>query len=207
MVTPPHGDYASVPLNAEGRKIADGWNVSMDGRCEAFGAPALMRMPTRLRISWENETTLRIDTDAGEQTRRLFFDTARMPEGPPTLQGHSTAVWQRPGGGGRGGGRGGGGARGAGPDAGTAGGYIGSLRVTTTHLRPGWLRRNGVPYSDGTTLTEYIDRFPGPDGSEWLVVTAVVNDERYLTREFVTSSHFRREPDGAGWRPQPCRMT
>jgi hypothetical protein len=201
MVTPPHGDYASVPLSAEGRRVADTWDASQDGRCEAFGAAGVMRMPTRLRISWENETTLQIDTDAGQQTRRLFFDTARTPEGPPTLQGHSIAVWQRPGGGGRGGARG----AGPGPAAGPTG-YAGSLTVTTTHLREGWLRRNGVPYSDATTLTEHFDRFPGPDGSEWLVVTAVVDDARYLTRAYVTSSHFRREPDGTGWRPQPCRM-
>ena len=43
MVTPPHGDYASVPLNDEGRRVADLWEPSQDGGCEAYGAAALMR--------------------------------------------------------------------------------------------------------------------------------------------------------------------
>src|SRR5262245_48997038 len=58
MVTPPKGDYASVPLNDEGRKVADTWDVSKDGRCEAFGAAALLRMPTRLHVTWESDTVL-----------------------------------------------------------------------------------------------------------------------------------------------------
>jgi hypothetical protein len=200
MVTPPHGDYASVPLSADGRQVADGWDASTDGLCEAYGAAGLMRMPTRLHITWEGDATLKIDTDAGQQTRRLFFDASRTPEGEPSLQGHSLAEWLRPGGGGRGG------ARGAGPGSGPTA-QAGSLRVVTTHLREGWLRRNGVPYSDATVLTEYFDRFAAPDGAEWLVVTTIVNDPRYLTREFVTSSHFRREPDGSAWRPTTCRMS
>jgi hypothetical protein len=194
MVTPPHGDYASVPLSQEGRRVADAWEPTLDGRCEAFGAAGVMRMPTRLHITWEGEAVLRIDTDAGQQTRRVRFDPAAAPSGPPDWQGHSIAEWLRPGGRGRG----------AGPAAGATT-SVGSLRVVTTNLREGWLRPNGVPYSEATVLTEYFDRFPGPDGSEWLVVTTVVNDPRYLTREFVTSSHFRREPDGSGWRPSPCR--
>jgi hypothetical protein len=196
MVAPPHGDYASIPLSQEGRRVADAWDPARDGRCEAFGAAGVMRMPTRLHITWEGEAVLRIDTDAGQQTRRVRFDPAATPSGPPDWQGHSVAEWLRPGGRGRG----------AGPAAAAgATSYVGSLRVVTTNLREGWLRRNGVPYSDATVLTEYFDRFPGPDGSEWLVVTTIVNDPKYLTREFVTSSHFRREPDGSGWRPSPCR--
>src|SRR4026207_2481687 len=72
MVTPPKGDVASVPLNAEGTKVADSWDPATDGSCLAYGAAALMRMPTRLHITWENETTLRLETDAGQQTRRLM---------------------------------------------------------------------------------------------------------------------------------------
>jgi hypothetical protein len=81
----------------------------------------------------------------------------------------------------------------------------GNLKVVTTNLSGGWLRRNGVPYSEQTTLTEYFDRFAGPGGAEWLVVTSVVSDPKYLTQEFVTSSHFRREPNGAKWDPKPCK--
>jgi hypothetical protein len=190
MVTPPKGDYASVPLNAEARKVADGWDPSQDGLCDAYGAAGLMRIPTRLNITWENPTTLRIDTDAGQQTRRLLFAATQRPEGPPTLQGHSVAEWER-----AGGGRGG---RGGGAQG-------GSLKVVTTHMRGGWLRKNGVPYSDAAVLTEHFDRFAAPTGEEWLVVTSIVSDARYLTADFITSTHFRKEPDNSKFAPAPCR--
>ena len=79
MLTPPKGDYASVPLTVEGRKVADTWDpdkATSDG-CKAYGAPAVMRMPGRLNIAWENDTTLKIETDAGRQTRRLRFESDR----------------------------------------------------------------------------------------------------------------------------------
>jgi hypothetical protein len=77
--------------------------------------------------------------------------------------------------------------------------------VRTTQLAPGWLRRNGVPYSDQTTVTEYFDRFAAPDAAEWLVVTSIVEDPVYLNGPFITSSHFRREPDASNWNPSSCR--
>lgn len=199
MVTPPKGDYPGLPLNPEARKVADAWDPSQDGRCEAYGAAGLMRMPTRLNIAWETPATLKIDADAGQQTRRLHFDPVRPPRGRPTLQGHSIAEWERPaaGRGGRGGARG----EGAGAPQG------GSLKVVTTHMRGGWLRRNGVPYSEAAVLTEYFDRFAAPNGDEWLVVTSIVSDPRYLTADFVTSSHFRKEPDASKFSPTPCRAS
>ena len=189
MVTPPKGDVASVPLNGEGRKVADSWDPATDGSCLAYGAAALMRMPTRLHITWENETTLRIDTDAGTQTRRLLF-TAPAPPAVKSLQGLSRAEWERVAGRGA--------ARGGAPGG-------GNLKVVTTNLTGGWLRKNGVPYSDQATVIEYFDRFPAPGNSEWLVVTTAVTDPKYLTQEFVTSTHFRREPDGSKWDPTGCR--
>ena len=77
--------------------------------------------------------------------------------------------------------------------------------MVTTNLRPGWLRRNGVPYSAATTLTEHFDRFAVPGGDEWIVITSIVTDPTYLTGELVTSTHFKRERDGAKWSPSPCR--
>lgn len=204
MVTPPKGDYASVPLNDAARKVADSWDVSKDGLCDAYGAAGLMRIPTRLNITWENPTTLRIDTDAGQQTRRLMFDATQKPAGPPTLQGQSIAEWERPGAGGRGGGGGGG----RGGDAGRGGAAPpqgGSLKVVTTNMRGGWLRKNGVPYSESAVLTEHFDRFTAPNGDEWLVVTSIVSDPKYLTADFITSTHFKKEPDGSKFSPTPCR--
>jgi len=190
MVTPLTGDTASVPLNAEGLKVAKSWDPARDGSCLAYGAAALLRMPTRLHITWENENTLRIDTDAGTQTRRLVFNTPASPPVTKSLQGLSRAEWERTA------------IRGAARGAPPAGG---SLKVVTVGLSGGWLRRNGVPYSDQAMMTEYFDRFAAPGNTEWLVVTTAVTDPKYLTQEFVTSTHFRREPDGSKWDPTACR--
>ena len=194
MVTPPKGDYASVAavMSAEARRVAGEWTPAEDGSCKAYGAAGLMRLPLRVRISWEGEDVLKLETDAGQQVRRLRFD-ASAAAGVPSLQGHSLAQWERtlraPGGGG-------GGA--AAPEG-------GSLRVRTSNLSPGWLRRNGVPYGDKATVTEYFDRFKTPAGAEWFVVTTVVEDPVYLTGRFITSSNFRREPDNSKWFPKACK--
>jgi hypothetical protein len=177
LLTPPQGDYASVPINDESRKIADQWDPSLDGACEAYAAPAIMRMPTRLLISWEGDNVLKIETDAGLQTRRFLFDKRALPSGPRTWQGRSVADWE--------------------PD--------GSLKVNTTNLRAGWLRKNGVPYSENASVTEFYDTFESPDGTQWFVVNTVVDDPKYLTQSFITSTQFRKEPNGAKWRPEPCK--
>ena len=188
MVTPPKGDYASVPLNDEGRRVADTWTPALDGRCEAYGAGALMRMPTRLHITWQDAGTLKIESDAGTQTRLLHFGEAKPPA-DRSLQGYSSAAWEVAGGG-----------RGRGP-------RFGSLKVVTTSLRSGWLRRNGVPYSENAVVTEYFDRFRSTNNDEWFFVTTAVNDPKYLQQEFVTSSHFKKEADGSKWAPSTCRSS
>jgi hypothetical protein len=195
MLIPPRGDYAGVPLTLEGRRVANMWEPSMlatDG-CKPFGAPAVMRVPGRLQISWDNDTTIKIVTDAGLQTRLLHFDAPPPPTAERTWQGYSQAEWeqliQR-------GGQGGG----LMPPAPRPGG---ALKVTTTKLRAGYLRKNGVPYSDDVVLTEYFDRL-SEDDTEWLIVKTIVNDPKYLSQDFVTSTHFRLEPDAAKWMPQPC---
>src|SRR6266852_2533716 len=71
MVTPPKGDFASVPLNAAARAVADAWAPAKDtaagNACKSYGAAAIMRVPGRLHISWQDDTTLKIETDAGNQ--------------------------------------------------------------------------------------------------------------------------------------------
>ena len=206
MMTPAKGDYASVPLNAEGTRIADAWDPAKDEAagelCRSYGAPAIMRVPGRLHITWQDDNTLRIDTDAGTQTR-LFRFTASDPKSgsdpgnpksgsdsanEPTWQGQSIALWE-PGGGGR---------RGAAPI------LAGSLKVVTTGLRPGYLRKNGVPYSANTILTEYYNAAHEDNGDSWLIVTTVVQDPQYLNGRFFTSSHFKKLPGASGWKPTPC---
>jgi len=194
MLVPRKGDYSSVPLNAEGKKVADTWDPSKlatDG-CKAYGAAAIMRVPGRLKIAWENENTLRIDADAGQQTRLLEFEKTQKPPATRTWQGHSAAEWERivqPGG--------------LGVSLQQAPPRIGSLKAITTNLRAGYLRKNGVPYSEDTTVTEYFDRFAA-EGSEWLTVLTMVDDPRYLGQQFLTSTHFKKEPDASKWMPTPC---
>ena len=195
MVTPPKGDYASVPLNEEGRRVADQWTEAQDGACEAYGAPALLRMPTRLRIRWDGNERLVLETDAGRQTRNLDF-RAPAAGGERSLQGQSTARWVTPPRN-----AGGPGLAGAGGGPAQQGGY---LEVKTTNLSGGWLRRNGVPYSEDAVLTEYFARFAAPNGDEWLMVTTIVDDPRYLTQRFIVSNHFRRERNGGQWNPKAC---
>jgi hypothetical protein len=194
MQTPPKGDYSGVPLNIEGRKMADRWDRAEAARepCRAYGAPAIMRAPTRLRIEWRGDDALEIRTDWGSQTRTLSFRPAPRAGSKPSLQGRSLAAWE---------GTQGELARGREP------GGARNLIVTTTGLQAGYLRRNGVPYSAGAQLTEYFDVIPRqPNGDEWLVVTSIVNDASFLTEPFVTSSHFKREADGARWHPTPCTV-
>lgn len=205
MVMPAKGDYASVPINAAAKKVGDAWDPAADVAagepCKAYGAAGLMRIPTRLHITWEDDHTLKVETDAGMQTRLLHFGDWEAPGGAPTLQGESRAEWTLP--------RRPGGSFGPGVNDAEGGGRDvrtdrGSLDVVTTHLKPGYLRRNGVPYSADATLREYWDVLPQRDGTEWLVITTEIDDSTYLSRPWITSPNFRREPDGSKWDPTPC---
>jgi hypothetical protein len=191
MRTPPKGDYASLPLTPAAIKEADSWDPARDAaageQCRPYGAAAIMRAPGRIRVSWSDDTTLKVDTEAGTQTRTFVFGST--PAAEPSWQGVSAATWQVAGGGGR---------RGGGPPRG------GSLRVVTTNLRPGYLRRNGVPYSANARVTEYFNRVNETNGDSWLIVTTMVEDPQYLNARFVTSSHFKKVPDDSAWKPTPC---
>ncbi len=192
MVTPPKGDYPDIPLNPAGRKIGDAWDPAKDEaageQCKAYGAANIMRMPGRLHITWDNDTTLKIEFDAGTQTRLLRFGPAPTPSAAaqPTWQGQSAATWEGrlfP--------------RGGGPRS-------GSVKVVTTRMRPGYLQRNGAPYSANATMTEYFDVVKEPNGDQWLVVESIVEDPEYLTVPLVRSTHFRKQADADGWNPRPC---
>jgi len=196
MVTPAKGDYTSVPLSQEGRKLADTWDPEKDiasgNQCKAYGAAGLMRIPGRLHITWADDNTLKVEFDAGQQTR-LFHFNSKMPAGEAaSLEGYSDASWEglRPPGRGRA-------AAAPAPQGGT-------LKVVTTDLKPGYLRKNGVPYGANTELTEYFDRTNEPNGDSWLIVTTIVHDPANLYQDFVTSTHFKMEKDGSKWDPQPC---
>ena len=198
--TPPKGDYESVPINPAGKKIADAWDPAKDEaageQCRPYGAAGLMRLPTRLHITWQDDRALKLETDAGTQTRIFHFGP---PEGAGGgWQGVSSASWDYPR---------------AAITSGFGGlnlGFTpppppgGSLKVVTTKMRPGYLRKNGVPYSAGTVLTEYFDRFDVPGGGTILLITSEVNDPEYLAQPFWTSTNFKKENDGSLWSPTTC---
>jgi hypothetical protein len=202
MITPPKGDATSVPLNAAGRSVAGQWDPERDAasgeQCRPFGAAGLMRMPLRLHITWADENTLKIETDAGEQTRLMQFRPNATAPAERSWQGFSRAEWTVP--------------RGgfdlAAAIAGRAPGPevtpMGSLKVVTTNLRAGYLRKNGLPYSENARLTEYFSRVSG-FGNDYLTVLTIVHDPMYLGTDFITSSQFKREPDASHWNPSPCR--
>jgi hypothetical protein len=193
MVTPPRGDTASIPLNPAGTKLAAAWDLAADRArgdlCKAFGPPSLIRQPGRIRIRWENDNTLQLDFDAGTQTRRFHFGSRAASA--RSLQGDSQARWFRQpqnrgifGRGGR--------------------AFGGSLEVVTANLSAGYVRPNGVPYSERAVVKEFFDTFTLPEDGTWLIVTTVVNDPDYLTQEFVLSSQFKKETDTSKWNPRPC---
>jgi hypothetical protein len=222
MMTPQKGDYESVPLNAAGRRLADGWDPARDdasgNACRAFGVGNIIRQPGRLRITWDDANTLKLEFDAGTQTRLLRFEPAARPAGPRTWQGFSRATWLRParasvdrndprvsdtvgtvpGGGGSG-------LRG-GPPLSRSLVEGGSLEVETTNVRAGYLRSNGVPYSENARVTEHFDLLPPyANGDLWLIVSTTIEDPTYLTQPFHLSTQFKKERDGSKWNPTPCR--
>jgi hypothetical protein len=190
MVTPAKGEYRRIPASPAALPIINAWDPIADQRagnqCKSYGAGAIMTVPGRLRITWQDANTLRIETDAGTQTRLLRFSARASSSGArPSWQGDSIARWERV----------------PAPDRG------GSLRVVTTNLRAGYLRKNGVPYSERTTLSEHFDLAALPDGDTLLLVTSIVEDPVYLNAPYVVSPHFKKEPDGSKWDPTPCSST
>jgi hypothetical protein len=98
---------------------------------------------------------------------------------------------------GPGGGFGGGGALGA-------LGSGGLLLVETTNMKPGYVRKNGIPYSEDAKLIELYYVLTTPDGNRWLTVNQTLQDQKFLNADYVTSWHFKREPDDAKFSPSAC---
>jgi uncharacterized protein YbdZ (MbtH family) len=212
MLVPDKNDYTQVPLNPEGRKVAAGWDPVKDDAsgeaCRSYGAAALLQVPGRLHTYWQDDNTFRIDTDSGTQTRLFHFGGAPRANEAASWQGYSAAEWggdeprdRRDGQGG--------------PVQDREGRLIVAdaqqkpadyLKVVTTRLRPGYLQKNGVPYSGNAIVEEYFDTFSDPyTKNTWLVVTTMVTDPQYLIEPIVMHAHFKKIPDASGWDPTPCR--
>lgn len=195
MVVPKQGDATSIPLNAAGLAATKEWDPARDAaagdHCKAFGAGGVMRLPLRLRVSWADNQTLKVETEAGQQTRLFAFTapalvargaqqpvTAPVQPGPvatPSLQGTTVARWN-----------------------------ANTLEAATNNTTGGYLRRNGVPYSPDALIREYWNVHTDFD-QQWLSVTTVVDDPKFLRMNFITSSSFRKVASGdADWMPFPC---
>ncbi|MAM70905.1 MAG: hypothetical protein CMP91_07190 [Gammaproteobacteria bacterium] len=197
MRVPEKGDFTSIPYNERAREVGEAWDESMTGSCLQYGAAGIMRQPMRIRISWDSNSVLELETDYGQQTRRFIFNEPAPENTPRSLQGYSEASWEYdflP--------------------IGNFGGFgseapdpeHGSLKVETSHLTAAWLRANGAPVSENATVTEYFSMFQDPTGTDWLVATVIVHDPMYLNQDFITSSHFRRDSNRGDWDPRPCGM-
>jgi hypothetical protein len=203
MVVNQRGNYVGIPINLHARQVADAWNRAADeaaGRqCAAYGAAAIMRLPEHLQIGWQDPQTLKVQIDAGMQTRLLrFAPTPDQMHAPPSLQGISMAKWmpylEGPG------------FVGAAPRRGMRA-HQGWLQVTTTDMLPGLLRKNGVPYSGQAHMSENWAVNADPEGDRWLVVTETLDDPTYLQVPYVMEDIFQKQPDGGKWDPSPCSLS
>jgi hypothetical protein len=191
MVTPPRGDYMGIAMTPASQKIADAWDPVKDeaagNQCKYYGAAAIMTLPERLHITWQDDNTMRMDIDAGTQTRVFHFGERQSGAAQASWQGDSVAAW----------------ASRRSPSS-TPPPTSRYLKVTTNHMLPGYLRKNGVPYSDAAVLTEFYDPIREPDGAIWMIVTTVVEDPVYLENPLILTAQFRKQADARGWDPTPC---
>jgi hypothetical protein len=182
---PPVGDYAGLPINDAARFMADAWEASIlsvpEHQCKPHPADYSPRGPANLRISKEVDTasqeTIAYHTHISWQApeRTIWMDGRPHPDelAAHTWQGFSTGEWI------------------GGPNSQV-------LKVVTTHLKKGWIRRNGVPRSDQAELTEYFYRH-----GNFLTWTSIINDPLYLTEPMIRTSDFMVNP-GQQIGPYPC---
>src|SRR5438552_4753383 len=179
MVTPRKGDYDGVPGTVEAFRTANAWDPAKDEaageQCKGYGAVGVMRLPGYIRISWQDDNTLKMELTAGTQTRLFHFGSAETLSGQPTWQGYSTAQWEY-------------------AITGRGEPRKGDLKVVTTGMRPGYSRKNGIPYSANANLTEYFHVMNAPNGDKWLTVISELRDPQYLSETWVVRSHYTQIP-------------
>ena len=178
---PEIGDYLGLPINDAARLRADSWDASLltlpEHQCKPHPADYGPRGPANLRIWPEIDRATQkliayhthISWQAPERT--IWMDGRPHPPdyAAHTWQGFSTGKWEGD-----------------------------MLTVTTTHLKIGWIRRNGVPRSDKATLIEHWIRH-----ENYLTLVSIIQDPVYLTEPFLRTTNWVMDPDQR-IDPYPC---
>jgi glyoxylase-like metal-dependent hydrolase (beta-lactamase superfamily II) len=176
---PDLGDYTGLPINDAGRLFAESWDASrltlQEHQCRVHVAPYIFHGPLKLRIWQEKDPmtqqvlAIKNYISTYEQTRTIWMDGRPHPSAfaPHTFMGFSTGRWE---------------------------GNV--LVVTTTHLKQGWVRRNGVPESDQATLFERFSRH-----GNVLTHTVIITDPVYLAEPMIRTTDFALadNDDGGNW--------
>ena len=161
-------DYLGLPINDAARQFADSWDSSRialpEEQCRVHVSPYILRGPTNLRIWYEKHPVtqeviaIKMYTSTYEQTRTIWMDGRPHPgpNAPHTWMGFSTGRWDGD-----------------------------MLIVETTHIKQGWIRRNGVPMSDRARMTEYVVK-----RGDMVTHAFVLVDPIYLAEPLVKSQEF-----------------
>jgi len=210
---PANAHRGRIPYTPAGVQLAAKWDPAKDeaegNQCKSYGAPGIMRQPTHLHITWQDDNTLKLEADFGTQTRLFHFvppafagrldyvsgqyapaETPKVaaPAGTESSwQGYSAAYWSVEGGN-------------------QVTEKSGDLTAVTTHLKPGYYWRNGMPYSGDAVLTEHFRVMELPDTSKWIILVQIVEDPEYLNQRFVVNYQFKKLPDASKWNPTPCSV-
>ena len=181
---PDVGDYAGLPINDALRFRADSWDASLltlpEHQCKPHPSTYGFRGVGNLRISAEvddkTQSILKIHTHIQwqEQRRDIWMDGRPHPPdyAAHTWQGFSTGQWE---------------------------GNV--LVVKTTHLKAGWIRRNGLLVTDQTTMTERFIRH-----GNYLTHIYMIEDPNYLTEPLIKTNGFQLTANPV-MQPYPCYPT
>jgi len=165
-------DYLGLPINDSARQFADSWDPSRitlpEEQCRVHVSPYILRGPTNLRVWVEKDPksqdviAIKMYSSTYEQTRTIWMDGRAHPgpNAPHTWMGFSTGRWDGD-----------------------------MLIVDTTHLKQGWIRRNGIAMSDRATYTEYLVL-----NGDMMSHIGVLVDPVYLAEPLVKSEEFIRSP-------------
>ena len=180
---PEIGDYLGLPITDAARLRGDAWDASLltvpEHQCKPHPSDYSPRGPAELRIAKvidrDTQRVIAYHTHISWEApeRDIWMDGRPHPPdyAPHTWQGFSTGKWEGD-----------------------------MLTITTTHLKIGWIRRNGIPRSDRATVVEHWIRH-----DNYLTWVVIVTDPVYLTEPFIRTTDFVADPDQQ-IAPYPCKI-